>query len=449
MKKYLKISNKGCLDIRLVSLMGGTTKDNDKYKIGQFGSGLKYTLAYVLRNNIDFKIFIDGKEVKLSFVTENIQGEDFDIITVNGEKTSITTKMGKDWKPWMIVRELYSNALDEGDAKFEIYKYDFTKIYGGYTKEDFEEYSAPMNNTCFFIELTPEFLEVYNNWSKYFIVGNEPMYENNRFAFHPCKGNLLIYKQGILIHEDKDFKSIFNIDIKNADINELREYKGLLHWDFADALASIDDKKTIEYLLENLIADVESKYYESKCEIDNSYYKRTMSDAWKQVIGEAKIIDRETLNKLEGKNANVDLSNIIVLPKAIYLALSSKFEGISAIRVASKIGEFYEIFDSELELKVKQALVILEESGYFIHPELTFLFGEFGAKNTLARIDLDKKEILISQKMKDKSMFEFVAMLIEENEHFQTGYSDETREFQQHFINLYTKSILDKAEIKL
>jgi hypothetical protein len=205
----------------------------------------------------------------------------------------------------------------------------------------------------------------------------------------------------------------------------------------------------IPYLLENLIADEECKYYESKCEIDTTYTKRTMSNAWKEVIGEAKIIDRETLNKIQGKNANVDISNIIVLPKNIYLSLSAKFEGISAIRVASKIGEFYEIIDADLELKVKQALVILEESNYFIHPELTFLFGEFGSKDTLARVDLDKKEILISQKMKDQSMFQFVAMLIEENEHFQTGFDDCTRSFQQHFINLYTKSILDKAEIKL
>jgi hypothetical protein len=436
MRKYLKISNNGCLDIRLVSLMGGTTKDTNEYKIGQFGSGLKYTLAYLLRNKVDFKIFINSKEVKLGIVIEHIQGEDFEIITVNGEKTSITTKMGKDWKPWMIVRELYSNALDEGDAEYKIVR-----------EDEIEQSSA--NRTTFYIELNPDFLEVYNSWNKYFIVGNEPMYENRRFAFHPCKGNLLIYKQGILIHEDKDFKSIFNIDIKNAEINELREYKGSLWWDFPEAISSIDDKKTIEYLLENLITDEECKYYESKCEIDTTYTKRVLSNAWKEVIGQSKIIDRETLNKIQGKNVNVDTSNIIVLPKNIYLSLSSKFEGISAIRVASKIGEFYEVFDTDLELKVKQALVILEESNYFIHPELKFLFGEFGSKDTLARVDLDKKEILISQKMKDKSMFDFLAMLIEENEHFQTGFDDCTRSFQQHFINLYAKSILDKAKIKL
>ena len=63
--KYLKIQNQGLLDIRLVALMGGTTKANDEYKIGQFGTGLKYTLAYLIRNNIDFKIFVGTEEIKV------------------------------------------------------------------------------------------------------------------------------------------------------------------------------------------------------------------------------------------------------------------------------------------------------------------------------------------------------------------------------------------------
>src|SRR5688572_27627437 len=116
--KYLKIKNNGELDIRLVALMGGTTKSQDNYKIGQFGSGLKYTLAYLFRNNIDFKIFTGEKEIQITIERELISGETFEIICIDGNRTSITTKMGLDWKPWMIIRELYSNALDEGGASY-------------------------------------------------------------------------------------------------------------------------------------------------------------------------------------------------------------------------------------------------------------------------------------------------------------------------------------------
>ena len=78
--KYLRIANNGELDMRLVSLMGGTTKNRDEYKIGQFGSGLKYTLAYLLRRNLVFKIFIGEEAVKIGLETEVIRGEEFEII---------------------------------------------------------------------------------------------------------------------------------------------------------------------------------------------------------------------------------------------------------------------------------------------------------------------------------------------------------------------------------
>ncbi|MEE9573481.1 MAG: hypothetical protein V3W20_10565, partial [Candidatus Neomarinimicrobiota bacterium] len=118
--KYLKITNKGELDIRLVSLMGGTTKSSDKFKIGQFGTGLKYVLAFMFRNNIDFKIFVGENECKIHTEIETIRNQDFEIICINNQRTSITTQMGEDWKAWMIIREIWCNALDEGDAQKNI-----------------------------------------------------------------------------------------------------------------------------------------------------------------------------------------------------------------------------------------------------------------------------------------------------------------------------------------
>lgn len=265
--KYLKIQNNGELDIRLFSLMGGTTKSNDQFKIGQWGSGLKYSLAYLLKMNIDFKIFVGTSEIKIGTETESIRDEDFEIITVNGERTSITTNMGGNaWKPWTIVRELWCNALDEG----------------GEVKETTSETMGIEGKTTFFIQITEEIREVIVNWGKYFIHELTPMFENEN-----------------------------------------------------------------------------------------------------------------------------------------------------------------------LELMNKQALTLLETCSYFIHPELQFCYGAFGDKRTLAKVNLDDKTIYISEQMKHQSLFQFVAMLIEENEHFNTGFEDETRQFQQHFINLFTKTLLKKNEIIL
>lgn len=430
--KYLKIQNKGLLDIRLFSLMGGTTKDNDAAKIGAWGSGLKYALCFLLRNDIAFKIFVGNKEVVIEAKDETIRNEVFSVIYVNSEKTSLTTKMGgKAWTEWTCLREIYSNAIDEGDA----------------FKEITEVLERKSDNTTFYIELTPKILEIYNNWGEYFIENKIPIYENDKFKLYPNGGNLKLYKQGVLIGK-KELRSLFIYDFKNAQINELREYQGHFNNDLSQILYSIDDVDTIKYILKNITDDV----YEGK-EIDFKFWRNNIWDkpnnAWKEAFGNAKIITQEIKNKCEGKQANVDLTHAIILPKNLYEGLNHHINDISALRLADKINEFYEIYDDELELKLKQCITILEESDYWIHPEAKFIFGEFGKEITLARINLDKKEIMISQKLKDKSLFDFCAMLIEENEHLRTGMSDETREFQQHFIDLYTKSLLDKAEIKL
>ena len=62
---------------------------------------------------------------------------------------------------------------------------------------------------------------------------------------------------------------------------------------------------------------------------------------------------------------------------------------------------------------------------------------------------MDEKEVLISENIADKSLFEVCSALIEENEHFKTGFNDHTREFQTHFINLFTQKLLRNAEIEL
>ena len=443
--KYLKITNKGELDIRLFSLMGGTTKDNDPTKIGQWGSGLKYAISFLIRNDINFVVYIGKKKVTFSTIIETINNEEFKIITVNGERTSITTKMGGSaWNEWTCLREIYSNALDEGDAKIEIFDYDFTKKFGGLSKEDFETYSVKENTTNFFIELTPKILEIYNNWDNYFIENKVPMYENESFKLYPNGGNLKLYKQGVLIGE-KDTPSLFLYDFKNADINELREYKGNFECDLSDILYSIDDVDTIKYIIKNITEDV----YEGTIDYKfwRSYTFQKPNEAWKKAFENNKIITHDIKQKAIGKQANIDLDHTITLPKKLYEGLNHHIKDISALRLASKINEFYEIYDQNLELKLKQCITILEQADYFIHPEVKFLFGEFGQGTCLARIDLDKKEILLSQKLKDKSLFDFCSTLVEENEHLRTGMNDETREFQQHFIDLYTKSILDKSDL--
>lgn len=424
--RYLKIQNKGLLEMQLLFLMGGTTKSKDQFKIGQWGSGLKYSLAYLLKNNLDFKIFIGEKEVKVATVTETIRDEDFEIICIDGQRTSITTQMGGEaWKPWMIVRELWCNALDEGD----------------HTREETSETEGREGYTTFYIQITPDIREIITNWHNYFIHEKEPMSEGDTYRIYAGGDKLRLYKQGVLIHEDPDRKSLFSYDIRNATINELREYNGVLSHPMVNALAGASEK-VIEYYLENVTEQV----YEGVMDYD---WYVNFNDNWKTAIGNAKLIHPEALQNIQARGGEIDTATCIVVPEKVYKHLTKQFDGVGALRTADKLSEFYEIHHEELELRLKQGLAILETCGYYMHPELRIIYGIFGDKRVMAQINTDDKVIMVSEQMMDKPLFDFVTMLIEENEHFNTGFADHSREFQQHFIDKYASALLKMNDIIL
>lgn len=425
--KYIKIQNKGLLDMRLIALMGGTTKANDQYKIGQWGSGLKYTLAWLIKNNLSFHVFIGETKVEISTETEEIRDEVFEIICIDGKRTSVTTQMGGDaWTEWMIIRELWCNALDEG----------------GESREITTDVSGKEGSTTFYIQASPALMDVWNNWGDFFLHDSEPMFESTDYRVYPSSGCLKLYKQGVLIHEDQSQKSLFRYDIRNAEINELREFKGSVNFEIVKALSDANEK-VISYFFENIN---DADLYEARMDYD---WYVGFSKKWSETLGKAKIIHEKAMDKMRGRGLNVDKSDYIVVPEKVYKFLTKKFDGIGALRTVSGLHEFFEVHNPNLELKIKSGLAILESCGYFIHPELRFIFGVFGDKKVIAQINIDEKVIMVSESLVNRPMFDVLTMIIEENEHFNTGYEDETRAFQQHFIDLYTKTLLDKNNIQM
>lgn len=425
--KYLKIQNDGELDIRLVALMGGTTKANDKYKIGQFGTGLKYTLAFLFRNNLSYKIYCGEKEVDVSTEVENIRDQNFEIICINGQRTSITTQMGEDWQPWMIIRELWCNALDEGNAIREI----TTEVCG-----------RP-NTTTFFIQIDKQIQAVIDNWAKYFIHEQEAIFSDTSCAIYPAGDKMCIYKQGVLIYEHHDTKSVFSYDMKCADINELREFRGSPSHAVVNCLSGANEK-TARYFLENIT----EQHFEGQSTMDYNWFV-SFGQAWRNVIGSAKLIYQKALDNIKARGNAPDEAGLIVVPEIVYKALTKQFDGIGALHVAEKIGEFYEDYNEKIESKVKQAITILEACEYMIHPELEFVYGWFEDKTVMARVSLRDKKVFICQALLQKPLFYIVSTLIEENEHFNTGMQDKTREFQQHFIDLYTRQLLATNQVEI
>jgi len=422
--KYLKIKNDGLLDVRLISLMGGTTKADDKFKIGQFGTGLKYTLSYLLRNNLDFKIFIGGEEQKITIIQDTVRDTTFEIICINGEKTSITTNMGKEWEAWMIIRELWCNALDEEN--------------GNYSVVESENIIPEKHTTEYYIQLTSDIQKVWDNWHTLFLHEQNPIFENDKFALYDGGDKLRIYKNGVLIKKF-DHKGIFAYDIKNATINEMREFNGGIACEISYILPYMNEN-AINIFLNNIKGTFEEQ-------MDYNWGTSVFNDDWKKAIGNSKFIDYDTYKRILDKNPEISEQPIIQVPRGLFEKLIKYFPSISMLRGSSYVNSFYETYSSDLLQRVEVCRGLLEMAGYYLDPQLKIIIGVFGNTNVIAQVDLYEKEIRLSQDLEVKSDFDLMYALVEENEHFRTGFNDLTRNFQTHFIELYTNLLLKRSNV--
>jgi hypothetical protein len=99
------------------SLVGVSAKPNSLNPICKYGTGLKYAIAICVRKGWPIKVVTKNnhtlKEYVFSSAKEDFRGNEHDIVTCNGEKLPFTTHYGSHWENWTVIRELYSNAIDE------------------------------------------------------------------------------------------------------------------------------------------------------------------------------------------------------------------------------------------------------------------------------------------------------------------------------------------------
>jgi hypothetical protein len=225
--------------------MGGSEKINDEKKIGKFSSGLKIGMALALRNDVELSVKVfdstyydnfdrkrithysvstfeeyceqTGKEKEVLQINKDVNLQSYfsvhcedlgggDLETEN-IVTGFSTKLGVDWKLWMLLREIYSNMLDEG-GEYSEQSYgdiDYGTIITLEFKEDSEFYNIWQNRHLYINEKEPLF-KISNDVE---VLENEENY-------------LRIYKQNILVYEDKERPSRFAWNCKFGNIDERR-----------------------------------------------------------------------------------------------------------------------------------------------------------------------------------------------------------------------------------
>lgn len=189
--------NKGLIPLEAVTIMGVNVKENPN-AIGHFGTGLKITIAGIMRLGGKLDLWRGEDRYQFSTQTKEIRGKDFEIIYMNGRELPFTTELGKNWEPWMFYRELESNCRDElGDSGIII-------------KGSTETAPAPLpNQTLIYVECDELDVAFYDR-DKYFIT-TKPVYSiSGMLELHAGEGNQTYYR-GIAVGELDNFPYKLNI----------------------------------------------------------------------------------------------------------------------------------------------------------------------------------------------------------------------------------------------
>lgn len=415
---YLKFSNKGLLEIEALSLLGASTKRGNDKLIGQFGSGNKFALAYLLRNNYDVKIFRGTEEITISTIEKTFRDQTFSVICFNGKESSITTEFGKDWQLWQALRELYSNCLDEGDAEM-----------------DFVSRIKPHpDKTQIYIKNRTEIQNYVSKFDDYFAQNREVIFECDygRILAKSSNPTLTLFRKGIRCFETEK-ESIFDYDLNNISIDENRlvSYSWQVPSYIWNLVYQCTDQDVIRQVLfgckkSNMIEYISSDF--------NSVNPSWMSEEFKSVLKEIEIAPVG----LSGLLSVEEIAKTVVLPNLIFEHAQSvvKNENIQSKFRVYKNG-IYRIIDISplAEATINKALDFFTECNYTNPLQYEIKVARFEKGDILGTIDIDDNCIILSDICISKGIQTVIETIIEEYIHLKYKVKDETRAFQDAAIN--------------
>ena len=420
MSKYMKISNSIEVEPNAFKLLGACTKREDNSKIGYFGSGLKYAMAVFMRDGINLRVFAGDKEVVLGTVTETFRDQTFNVITVDGEKTSLTTGMGVDWKIWQAIREIYCNALDEEDCLLQL---------GSETPH------GEAGKTAFYLEVVDEspIAEVIEMWDKFFSSNLTPLVtQGENKVFEKMDPDFTLYRRGIRCYESS-YKSLYNYDIYDISINESRlvNYGWQVGERIANLLAMSATSDMIISLIDlfNQTPDYIDKHIEANCPW--TFGQGVFNTNWRNAVEGKVCIPYEQAGYVKRK-PNIDY---IVLPLRLIKELKLQFGEVVVNALAARITGSNWV---QIEPDQRTAFLLTECKKFFNDVNLPvkhdIIVAKFEDKQVLGLASTKNQYIVLSERCMDMGRKTIVCTILEEWSHLESGMSDETRGFQDFLI---------------
>lgn len=127
---YVVFETPGLLDTRSLTLMGVSAKPNSDTPIGYFGTGLKLSVATLVRMGAELSIYIGSEKWTVVQKTADFRGTEItQLQLLNLTRKSLwggaprvdlpfSITYGRNWEPWMVFRELESNTRDENGITY-------------------------------------------------------------------------------------------------------------------------------------------------------------------------------------------------------------------------------------------------------------------------------------------------------------------------------------------
>lgn len=108
--------NLGVLDLKGLTTFGLSAKPESTNPIGYFGTGLKYAIAVLLRNNCKITVWLGMEKYEITTRDSMFRDQEYNEVLFGDDVLPFTAKLGTNWDLWMAYRELYANTMDEPDA---------------------------------------------------------------------------------------------------------------------------------------------------------------------------------------------------------------------------------------------------------------------------------------------------------------------------------------------
>jgi len=432
MTKWLVIGNDGEIDPTALRLMA-STKQGDTGKIGKFGLGWKQALAALTRLGCDVQIMSGGRPILVGTDKVSLRGQEFDEVVllddVGMTRTGVTTALAREWAPWMAIREACANAIDEGGYSVGLRECD-----------PFGE----AGRTAAWISATPEILQVWEMWRRYFRIGEAPAAPEGETGHGRLLASLgdgvRIYKQGILVHEDPKRNALWDYDLPGVVLGEDR----IAHW--WDVVGKAE--RVLSALPTGLRrrALVEGREFEQA--VLGDAWSLDDPAGWADAIPEgAVIVDPQVASHFVEELAG---QRLIMVPGNVVKNMNKVREALPEERrpeirmIEDVLGHRADAGRRPVKATayersaIRRAAKAAKWAKLDVDPEAVVLF-EGGADGSLGTVDGGK--IWVSRECVNRGLREVLKTLIEESAHLESSAPDKSRTMQEALLEIIVRAI--------